>query len=153
MAEAWLPGGGLIRTMHWMKLAGAALSALEILLIYRLAHRWISPKVALWCVAIAIVAPVSLSRLSYVFFAAIFAHLLDLWCIDRLPRPDEPAQITLRSWGVFFFLLSATLASYAGSLIHFGLWIPLLGVHGVAHRRSPSPGIYGLAPRWRVVDR
>lgn len=128
--------GDLLSTMEAMKLVACFFSALEVPVLFYLGRRLAGDEVALWAAALAVVSPPAFSRLSYVFLAAVFAHFLDAVTLLYLARRAMVAS------AVF---LGLALASYPGSLINFGLFIPLLFVALLLERKSRREGLVLLS--------
>ena len=107
-----------------MKLVACLLSALEVLVVFYLGRRLGGIETGTWGAALAVVSPAALSRLSWAFLAAVFAHFLDTLVLASLfPAADGDRP---RYWSTTGLLLMA-LAAYPGSLINFGIFFPILG--------------------------
>ena len=79
----------------------------------------------MWAAGLIAFSPAGLSRLSFAFLAAVFAHFLDTLVLASLfPRgnADRP------NYWITACLLLLALAAYPGSLINFGIFFPILGV-------------------------
>jgi len=108
-----------------MKLVACFLSALEVFVVFYLGRRIGGLETGLWGAALTVFSPAALSRLSFAFLAAVFAHLLDTLVLASLfPREGDGKS---RYWLTACLLLGA-LAAYPGSLINFGIFFPVLGV-------------------------
>jgi hypothetical protein len=125
----------MLLTMEAMKLLACLLSSFEVLIIFFLGRRLADKKTATWAAALAVVAPPALSRLSLAFMAAILAHGLDTLVLASLSArsPQKPIPPEARRgvegpllWALLFLVMA--LAVYPGSLINFGLFMPLLAL-------------------------
>ena len=108
-----------------MKLVACLLSALEVLIVFYLGRRLGGVETAMWAAGLIAFSPAGLSRLSFAFLAAVFAHFLDTLVLASLfPRgnADRP------NYWITACLLLLALAAYPGSLINFGIFFPILGV-------------------------
>jgi len=126
----------LLSTMEAMKLFACLFSALEVPVVFYLGRRLADEEVGLWAAALSVVSPPAFFRLSYAFLAAIFAHLLDALALLFLARGAKGAS------AVF---LGLALASYPGSLINFGLFMPLFTLALLADRQTRREGLVVLA--------
>ncbi len=128
--------------IYWMKLVACLLSAFEVPLLFFLGRRLSSDGVAAWAALLAVVAPPAFSRLSYAFLAAIFAHFLDTLVLAAMAAGSRKTRIPIIAVVV---LLTLSMGSYAGSLINFGLFVPLFGLllFTVARRRQTAVHLLG----------
>ncbi len=124
----------LLRTMDAMKLAACVISSAEVLIVFAIGRRLGSQRLAIWAAALAVFSPPSFSRLGWAFLAAIFAHFFESLALKTLF--DGP--LLGRRVAVFAAFLLAGLASYPGSLINFGIFVPLAGA---AYLLGREPGI------------
>jgi hypothetical protein len=115
----------LITTMEAMKFFACLLSCLEIAIVFFLARRLGVGGAAIWAAALVVVSPPILSRLSLAFLAALFAHWWDSLVLASLASLPERR---VSSFALSFLFLLVALGSYAGSLINFGLFVPLFGL-------------------------
>ena len=107
-----------------MKLVACLLSALEVFIVFSLGRRLGGVETGIWGAALTVFSPAALSRLSWAFLAAVFAHLLDTLVLASLfPKPERQRP---RYWLAAAFLFFA-LAAYPGSLVNFGIFFPILG--------------------------
>lgn len=114
----------LLATMDAMKLAACVISSLEVLIVFAIGRRIGGNRLAVWAAALAVVAPPSFSRLGWAFMAAIFAHLFESLALKTL----FDGRLEARRIVVFAAFLVIGLGSYAGSLINFGIFVPVAGV-------------------------
>jgi hypothetical protein len=129
---------GLIGTMEAMKLLACLLSSFEVLIIFYLARRLGLNGAAPWAAALVVVSPPVLSRLSLAFMAALFAHFLDTVVLASLASLPVRRRLAL-ACALGFLLLA--LGSYAGSLINFGLFIPLFGLALITRKELRKTGL------------
>jgi hypothetical protein len=128
--------GNLLATIEAMKLLACFLSALEVPVVFYLGRRLASEEVGAWGAALSLISPPALSRLSYAFLAAVFAHFLDSLFLLSLSRRAGMASAVL---------LLLALASYPGSLINFGLFLPLYAAALLIAPASRREGFLVLA--------
>lgn len=114
----------LLATMDAMKLAACVISSLEVLIVFAIGRRIGGNRLAVWAAALAVVAPPSFSRLGWAFMAAIFAHLFESLALKAL----FDGRLEARRIAVFAAFLVIGLGSYAGSLINFGIFVPVAAV-------------------------
>ena len=135
-------GLNLPSTIYWMKLAACLLSALEVPLLFFLGRRLSGDGVALWAALLAVVAPPAFSRLSFAFLAAIFAHSLDTLALAAMAARSRENRIPITAVTA---LLIVSMGSYPGSLINFGLFVPLFGLFlfTVARQRQVAVRLVG----------
>jgi hypothetical protein len=107
-----------------MKLVACLFSALEVLVVFYLGRRLGGVETGMWAAALTVVSPAALSRLSWAFLAAVFAHFLDTLVLASLFPGQKGGRP--RTWLVACFLVLA-LGAYPGSLINFGIFFPILG--------------------------
>ena len=125
-----------------MKLAACLLSALEVPLLFFLGRRLSGDGAAFWAALLGVVAPPAFSRLSFAFLAAIFAHFLDTLVLAAMAARSRENRIPITAVTA---LLIVSMGSYAGSLINFGLFVPLFGLFlfTVARQRQVAVRLVG----------
>ena len=135
-------GLNLPSTIYWMKLAACLLSALEVPLLFFLGRRLSGDGAAFWAALLGVVAPPAFSRLSFAFLAAIFAHFLDTLVLAAMAARSRENRIPITAVTA---LLIVSMGSYAGSLINFGLFVPLFGLFlfTVARQRQVAVRLVG----------
>jgi hypothetical protein len=117
---------------------GAAVNALEVLLIHAVARRVTgSARAALAAAGAAVVLPIFLVRLGLAYFPALVGHAVDvlvlLYLLERLDRLERPSTVLKLG-----SLIGVALLTYTQSLLNFGLILPACLLIGLAGDRSPG---------------
>ena len=114
-----------------MKLTGAALSTIPLVLVWALARRW---GVAAGGAALMVVIPTYTSRLSFAFLPSLFGHAVDMgfvyWLSRRLDRIGEG-----RTWLFCAAWVGACQLAYVSGVINISLFVAVLAAATVTMGR------------------
>jgi hypothetical protein len=106
-----------------MKLTGAALSTVPLVLVWALARRWGAPVLG---AALMALVPTYTSRLSFAFLPSLFGHAVDIaflyWLSRNLDRIAER-----RTWLAGTAWVAACQLAYVSGVININLLVVVLG--------------------------